>query len=77
MINFNTYIKLEIETTFGCSPIVIHGGRVQGRRHGFSSGGKNRRQVANLSPKYPKNRKTENTPDLGQFILESGGDVPF
>ena len=29
----------------------------QGRRHGFSSGGTNRRQVANLHPKYPKNRK--------------------
>ena len=29
----------------------------QGRRHEFLSGGTNRRQVANLSPKYPKNRK--------------------
>ena len=36
-------------------------------------GGTNRRQVANLHPKYPKNRKS---PDLGHFIFESGGDVP-
>ena len=26
----------------------------QKRRHGFLNGGTNRRQVANLSPKYPK-----------------------
>ena len=36
--------------------------------------GTNRRQVANLSPKYPKNQKK--TSDLGRFILESRGDDP-
>ena len=30
---------------------------IQGRRHGFFSEGTNRRQVASISPKYPKNRK--------------------
>ena len=48
----------------------------QGRCADFLvGGGTNRRQVANLSPKYPKNRKK--TPDSGGFILETGGDVPF
>ena len=37
--------------------------------------GTNRRQVANLSPKYPK--KSENTPDLDYFILESGRGRPL
>ena len=48
--------------------------RRQGHRHGFFSGGTNRRQVANLYPKYPKNRKILY---LCRFILESGGDVPL
>ena len=30
---------------------------VQGRRHGFLSGGSNRRQGGQPTPKYPKNRK--------------------
>ena len=41
----------------------------------FLSGGTNRRQVANLSPKYPKIGKDTGF-DLGRFILESGGGVP-
>ena len=37
--------------------VCIVCGRRQGRRHGFLSGWTNRRQVVNLRPNYPKNRK--------------------
>ena len=43
----------------------------QRRRHGFLSGGSNRQQDGQPTPKYHKNRKK--TPDFGHFILESGG----
>ena len=36
---------------------VFHVVFASGRRHGFLSGGTNRQQVANLSPKYRNNRK--------------------
>ena len=32
---------------------------VQGRRHGFFSGGTNRRQCGQPTPKYPKSRKRQ------------------
>ena len=32
---------------------------MQGRRHGFLSGGSNRRQDGQPTPKYPKNRKKQ------------------
>ena len=57
----------------------------QGRRHGFSSGGTNRRQVANLHPKYPKNRKSHriwatsfsNLEGMSPPKFVTGGRVPL
>ena len=50
----------------------VERGGGQGRRHRFLSGGSNRRQGGQATPKYPKNRKNAG---FWPLVLESGGGI--
>ena len=67
-------VKHFIETMIAC--LLSNGLTEQGHRHGFLSGGTNRRQCGQHTTKYPKNRKTPDSDQGTPFMLESG-DVPL